>query len=77
MQKLNHYLNRLKQVMNNTPITRELLLSLIAEEKEKYSEYSQLCAHYQIQENPQAQSRSQGKLEILNHLLKILGSTKS
>ena len=31
-------------------ITREILLNLISDEKEKFSRYSQLCAQYQIQQ---------------------------
>jgi hypothetical protein len=49
---------------------KELLLSLISEEKERFGQYSQLCATYQIQPDPIATARHQGKLEILQRLLR-------
>jgi hypothetical protein len=58
-------------------ITKELLLSLISEEKENFSKYSQLCANYQIQTDPLATARHRGKLEILERLLKEKPSLKS
>jgi hypothetical protein len=48
---------------------KELLLSLISEEKELFGEYSQLCARYQIQPDPIAIAKHQAKLEILQRLL--------
>lgn len=49
---------------------KELLLSLISEEKERFGEYSQLCAHYQTQPDPIVLAKHQAKLEILQHLLR-------
>jgi fructose-1,6-bisphosphatase len=51
-------------------VTRELLLKLISEEKENFSKYSQACANYQISVDPLALAKSQGRLEILNKILK-------
>ena len=48
---------------------KEFLLSLISEEKERFGRYSQLCALYQVQIDPLAQARHQGKLEVLQKLL--------
>lgn len=48
---------------------KELLLSLISEEKERFGEYVQLCALYQIQPDPIAMARHQGKLEVLQMLM--------
>ena len=48
---------------------KEYLLSLISEEKERFGEYSQLCAHYQIPADPIALARHQATLEILQKLL--------
>ena len=50
-------------------VTRERLLALIAEEKENYSKYFQLCTFYQIQPDPLAQANHRGKLQILQNLL--------
>jgi len=48
---------------------KELLLSLITEERERFGKYSQLCAQYQIQPDPIALARHQATLEILQKLL--------
>jgi hypothetical protein len=48
---------------------KEFLLSLISEEKERFGEYTQLCAIYQIQPDPIAMAKHQAKLEILQTLL--------
>lgn len=56
---------------------KELLLSLISEEKERFGEYSQLCALYQIPPDPIAIARHQGKLEVLQQLLREKIITKS
>jgi hypothetical protein len=50
-------------------IDRDEILSLIAEEKEIFSEYTQLCRNYQIMPDPIAVSRSQGRLDILQKIL--------
>jgi len=53
--------------MSMTP--KEVLLALISEEKENFGKYTQSCAQYQIQPDPLAVARHQGKLEILQRLL--------
>lgn len=58
-------------------VTREILLALISEEKEKFSNYSQLCAQYQITPDPIAVAKSQATLEILQRLLKVNSTIKS
>jgi hypothetical protein len=50
-------------------LAKELLLAWISEEKESFGKYSQLCALYQIQPDPLAIARHQGRLEILQRLL--------
>jgi hypothetical protein len=50
--------------------SKELFLSLISEEKERFGQYSQLCAQYQISPDPIAIARHQGRLEILQQLLR-------
>lgn len=49
---------------------RDVLLSLIAEEKESFSQYCQLCSQYLIPEDPLATARHQGRMEILETLLR-------
>lgn len=56
---------------------KEFLLSLISEEKERFGQYSQLCALYQVQIDPLAAARHQGKLEVLQCLLREKIITKS
>jgi hypothetical protein len=56
---------------------KELLLSLISEEKELFGEYSQLCAQYQIQPDPIALAKHQAILETLQKLLQEKIITKS
>jgi hypothetical protein len=58
-------------------LTKDLIFSLISEEKEKFAEYSRLCAHYQIQADTIALAKHQAKIELLNFLLKESGSLKS
>ena len=48
---------------------KELLLSLITEEKERFGGYSQLCAQYQVHPDPIALVRHQTILETLQKLL--------
>jgi len=49
---------------------KEIILSLIAEEKDNFNKYSQLCSIYQVPTDPLVVARSQGRLEILQLLLK-------
>lgn len=56
---------------------KELLLSLISEEKERFGQYSQLCALYLIPPDPLVIARHQGKLEVLQCLLTEKIITKS
>lgn len=52
-------------------LIKEALLTLISEEKEFFGKYSQQCAVYQIQPDPLAVARHQGKLEILQRLIQM------
>lgn len=62
-------------------LTKEVLLSLISEEKENFGKYSQLCATYQVQPDQLATARHQGRVEILQRLLQMektaISSTKT
>jgi len=51
-------------------VTRELILDLIAEEKSEFAEYTKQCNHYQVQIDPLAVARKDGRIEILQRLLK-------
>ena len=64
-------------MVNLAMTPKELLLSLISEEKERFGEYSQLCAHYQVQPDPIVLARHQAKLEILRQLLQEKIITRS
>ena len=52
-------------------LIKEVLLSLISEEKENFGKYSQLCAAYQIQPDQLAIARHQGRVESLQHMLQM------
>jgi hypothetical protein len=48
---------------------KEFLLDMIAQEKEQYSAYCQLCATYRTKADPIVLARHQGKLEVLQSLI--------
>jgi hypothetical protein len=50
-------------------ITKSDVVSAIAEEKLKYSDYISLCKYYQIEPDPRAQAFHQGMIQILNQFL--------
>ena len=50
-------------------VTQEQLLHLLAEEKETYNNYVQLCNFYQISPDPMATAAHQAKIQTLNQLL--------
>ena len=58
-------------------ITKEILLHIIAEEKENFGRYSQACTQYQVQLDPLAMAKHHGKMEILQKLLQNKMLTKS
>lgn len=53
--------------------SKENLLILISLEKEEFLKYSQSCSNYQIEINPIALARHQGRMEILETLLRQKG----
>ncbi len=63
--------------MANMPITREQILTLISEEKERFARYSELCSQYQVPPDPVAVANKDGKLEILQRLLKDANTSKN
>jgi hypothetical protein len=56
-------------------ITREKVLLLIAEEKEQYNSYTQLCTNYNIEPDQIAEARHQSIIETLEAMLKLIGKT--
>ena len=52
-------------------LNKDYILSLIAEEKEQFSKYCQLCSIYSGTPDPLIKARHQGKVEILQILLKL------
>jgi hypothetical protein len=57
-------------------LAKEALMVLISEEKDNFSRYSQLCTTYQVQTDPLVMARHQGRLEILQRLLREKPTTK-
>lgn len=70
-------LDNLNKVDKLIMITKETLLNLISEEKDDFSKYSQSCANYQITPDPIALAKHQGRLEIIQRLLREKFSTKT
>jgi hypothetical protein len=63
--------------MAKMTISRDQILSLISEEKERFAKYSELCSQYQVPPDPVAAANKDGKLEILQLLLKDASIFKS
>ena len=55
--------------MRDSGLNRDLLLTLISEEKETYSRYESLSKRYQIEPHPIAEAKVMAKLELLQKLL--------
>lgn len=53
-------------------LSKQIILDLIVEEKEKYSSYIQLCALYKIDPNIIATAKCSTKVETLENLLKLI-----
>jgi hypothetical protein len=53
-------------------ISKQQILELISEEKEKHSSYLQLCAYYKIEPDPIAIAKCSTKVETLDHMLKSM-----
>lgn len=53
-------------------LSKQHILDLIIEEKEKYSAYVQLCTYYKIDPNPIAMVKCSVKIETLEHILKSM-----
>jgi hypothetical protein len=53
-------------------INRDKILAFIAEEKDKFSSYSQLCVFYKVNLDPYVVARHNAKIEIMEKFLKLL-----
>ncbi len=53
-------------------LSKQHILDLIAEEKERYSAYTQLCAFYKIEPNSLATVKCLAKIETMEHMLKLI-----
>ncbi len=51
---------------------KDHLLDLITEEKNKYASYAQLCSFYKVDIDPIVSAKCLSKIEILEHLLKLM-----
>jgi hypothetical protein len=58
-------------------LLKEDILTLIAEEKDQFNQYIQLCAHYNIQIDPIAAAMSKATVGTLNQLLVLLTTKKN
>ena len=52
-------------------ITKDKVLDLISEEKEKQNSYLQLCAHYKVSPDPLILAKHSSKMEILELIIKM------
>ncbi len=53
-------------------LSKQHILDLIADEKEKYSSYLQLCTYYKIDPDPLATVKCLAKIETMEHMLKSM-----
>lgn len=53
-------------------LSKQQILDLIAEEKNKYSSYLQLCSYYKIEPDPVAIIKCSTKVETLEFMLKSM-----
>jgi hypothetical protein len=53
-------------------LSKQQVLDLIVEEKNKYSAYIQLCSYYKIDPDPIATVKCSAKVETLEYMLKSM-----
>lgn len=53
-------------------ISKDYILDMISDEKNKYSIYMQACTYYKIDPDPFATVKCSAKIEILEHILKSM-----
>lgn len=53
-------------------LSKEDLMDLISEEKNKYSLYLSLCAYYKIEPGQVANTKCSSKTEVLEAILKLM-----
>ena len=53
-------------------LSKQHILDLIVEEREKYSSYVQLCTYYKIETDPLATVKCLAKIETMEHMLKLM-----
>ena len=53
---------------------KEYLMQVFAEEKEQFSQYSQLCARYQSNQDPIIVAKHKAKIQLLQQIMKDLQS---
>ena len=64
-----------KMIKKSKDIPREYLLELIAEEKDQYNSYLQLCRYYQINPDRLATASFQARINLLEKVLGMRTST--
>jgi len=62
----------MKLLQKSEVLSKDNILDLISNEKEKFNEYSLLCTHYKIQQDPLAVARYSSTIEALEMILKLL-----
>ena len=55
-------------------ITKEKLLNLISEEKDRFSKYSQICTHYNAEIDQYIYAKYISRVETLEQIVKMLKS---
>jgi len=53
-------------------LSKDNILDLISDEKNKYSLYLQSCTYYKIDPDPLATVKCSAKIEVLEHILKSM-----
>lgn len=53
-------------------ITKQYLLELITEERDKYNTYLTICANYYVKPDPIISAKCMTKIETLESLLKLI-----
>lgn len=53
-------------------LSKQQILDLITEEKNKYSSYLQFCAYYKIEPDPMVTVKCSTKVETLDFILKLM-----
>lgn len=54
------------------PISKQQILDLLTDEKNRHASYIQLCAYYKVEPDPLVLAKCLSKTETLEHILKSM-----